>query len=344
MKAKIASTTMVFHFSWKTHTFEVFDSQCKKTETPKFEDHGVSHSMVNELCTALNKKFNNGALPCIATPTQIQMKGKKLQNKKTGQKSRVVHFRCSSNLLPDSAVSAPCGEASCMELLALLDPSLKENPIWTDTHHHRAYVISEWIKFIILPPTSAPAPMAMEGDAGFQPQMRLLRQVMELDFGSSETEIFEAVCKGYSCWGSEKCPKCEKNVYDAKKSQDLIIRCCCGDCVHVSCFQYQLENADRIPNCLSTACIDNAEESPFKNEFIYIGQNFECVACFSGGSYADLTRFIAENKKEVDRIDRRECKKLWKKWTYLQDGTLPYEECKHAGSKRSSVGNDCRFP
>ena len=113
-----------------------------------------------------------------------------------------VHFRCSTNLQQDPQIPHACGEVSCMEVLALLDPCIKEEDIWSQTHHHQAYVISEWILFIVKPPQSAPVLMAMEMDKGFDSYLPLAKQVMELDFGSSKEEIFEAVCKGYNCWVS----------------------------------------------------------------------------------------------------------------------------------------------
>ena len=221
-----------------------------------------------------------------------------------------------------------------MEVLALLDPSLKEKPIWSDTHHHRAFVISEWISFIIQPPQSAPVLMAMEGDNDFESYLTLAKQVMKLDFGSLGQDIFDAVCRGYSCWGSEQCPFCCEKVYDAENPQDLIIRCCCGDRTHVSCFQKQLASADAIPPCTSTTCVPKVEIDHFANQFVYIGQNFECVACFLGGSSEELSQFIVENKEKVDKTDREESKKLWKKWPYLKNKKLPYPECQTAGSKR----------
>ena len=186
----------VFHFSWTTNTFEVFDSACKATETADFGALGVTRWQIGEMCTRLKKKFDGGSKTCYAT-TNIGSRGHTVTNKATGEKLLGIYFRCSSNLELDPEMSASCGEASCMEALALLDPSLKEKPIWTDTHRHRAYVISEWISYIILPPQSAPAPMGMEGDVDFESKMRLLKQVMELDFGSSKEDIFKAVCKGY---------------------------------------------------------------------------------------------------------------------------------------------------
>ena len=238
----------VFHFSWTTNTFEVFDSACKATETADFGALGVTQWQIGEMCTRLKKKFDGGDKTCYAT-TIIGLRGHTVTNKATGEKLLGIYFRCSSNLELDPEMSASCGEASCMEALALLDPSLKEKPIWTDTHRHRAYVISEWISYIILPPQSAPAPMGMEGDVDFESKMRLLKQVMELDFGSSKEDIFKAVCKGYSCWSSEQCPMCHKTVYNEENIQDLIILCCCGNRSHLSCFQERFAKYKQIPGC-----------------------------------------------------------------------------------------------
>ena len=136
-----------------------------------------------------------------------------------------------------------------------------------------------------------------------------------------------------SCWSSEQCPMCHKTVYDEENIQDLIILCCCGNRSHLSCFQERFAQYKQIPGCTSLTCIQTT--SPFANQFVYIGQNFECVACFLGGSSDDLSQFIVESKKDVDDIDKRvKSKELWKKWPYLENRNLSYEECQQSGSKR----------
>ena len=49
---------IVFHFSWKTYTFDVLDSAVSPTETPDYKTFSLNRWQISELCNALTKVFN----------------------------------------------------------------------------------------------------------------------------------------------------------------------------------------------------------------------------------------------------------------------------------------------
>ena len=94
-------------------------------------------------------------------------------------------------------VSYGCGENSCMEILGLLDPELKNSPVWGNIQRHRAYIISLIIQFFIDARHPVNSAMGVPEET-HQMRLNLCRQLMEVDFGKTHDQIFDNVCKSYS--------------------------------------------------------------------------------------------------------------------------------------------------
>ena len=125
----------VFHFSWKTYTFDVFDCFCSPADAFEYARFGVSRWEIIELCNALSKAFKDDVLPCLVT-NRKEFRGKIVEDNKTKKRKQGVCIQCSTNLFIDPIIWTTCGEVCCMEILSLLDPSLKEKSIWLDMQHH----------------------------------------------------------------------------------------------------------------------------------------------------------------------------------------------------------------
>ena len=90
-----------------------------------------------ELCTMVNVLLGK---PRYCKPTlEGEKQGTEFTDKKTDMKGTYFYTSVESNLLSENIeFGAPCGEFSCMEILAIIDPSIKRQDIWMEFYKHRS--------------------------------------------------------------------------------------------------------------------------------------------------------------------------------------------------------------
>ena len=237
------------------------------------------------MCTKLNQLFDEYA--CFLS-NDVNVKGSFATVRK--ERRRMIHLSCKTCLVSD-VLNGSCGECCCMEILALMNPSLTESNIWENSFYHWAYLIALWIQYILVPPEGVSF-KGMSDDESFDGAFIACKKVMAIDFGSSIEDIFEAVCKCYSGWPSDTCGfilgdfECMKPIYNGKHAHDILIRPCCGMRLHVECFIKKIDSVEKeVPFCSSKACCKvQAMQGSSVCEFLYIGQHCEYKSFYSGST------------------------------------------------------------
>ena len=265
---------ILMHINFESYTASFYDSLTPE-ETPR---NSASFNI-----SAWNKSF---IIPCpYKYFTKIKSKGGYYVTDKINDKGQLVPLENNKNqaykrvFVQDKTVlfnhcveiSNGCGEICCMHLLQLLTPSIAEEEIWFTYDKHRAHVLSLVVHHLI---HNIEIIKNMFGvpEETFEFQRKVIRHLMQVDFGATFEEVFDSVCLCHYGWQSDTCLVCMDQVYQ-DTGTDILVRACCGKRYHAQCFLNELESETEIPLCQSVSCMDASHKSDYNNHFVFLQHN-----------------------------------------------------------------------